>query len=82
MPTVSWRSEAALDEYAATLLPCVYEDFFRTAGEALDAGITEKLRKALNFRFRDEGKLRYPKNRVALLEKQIRKRASRILKET
>ncbi len=78
----NWRSEAALDEYAATLLPCVYEDFFRTAGEALDAGITEKLRKALNFRFRDEGKLRYPKNRVALLEKQIRKRASRILKET
>ena len=78
----NWRSEAALDEYAATLLPCVYEDFFRTAGEALDAGITEKLRKALNFRFRDEGKLRYPKDRVALLEKQIRKRASRILKET
>ena len=76
----NWQSEELLDEYAATLLPCVYEDFFQTAESVLEAGISEKLRKALTFTFQDEGKLRYPKERIALLEKQIRERASRILK--
>ena len=76
----NWRSEAALDEYAATLLPCAYEDFFQTAKSALTPKITEKLRKALDFKFQDEGTIRYPKDRIALIEKQIRKRAARILK--
>ena len=75
-----WKSEKALDEYAATLLPAVYEDFFQTAGSVLDAGISEKVRKALEFRFQEEGKLRYPQKRRELLEGQIRKRAARILK--
>ena len=76
----NWKSEELLDEYAATLLPSVYEDFFQAAENVLDADISEKLRKALDFTFQEEGKLRYPKERRALLEKQIRKRASRILK--
>ena len=76
----NWRSESALDEYAATLLPCAYEDFFQTAKSALTPKITEKLRKALDFKFQDEGTIRYPKDRIALMEKQIRKRAARILK--
>lgn len=76
----NWRSESALDEYAATLLPCAYEDFFQTAKSALTPKITEKLRKELDFKFQDEGTIRYPKDRIALMEKQIRKRAARILK--
>ncbi len=76
----NWRSEATLDEYAATLLPCAYEDFFQTANSALTLKISEKLRKALDFKFQDEGIVRYPKDRIALMEKQIRKRAARILK--
>ncbi len=76
----NWQSESMLEEYAETLLPCVYEDFFQTAGNVLDVHLSEKLRKALNFRFHDEGKLRYSKERIALLEKQIQKRASFILK--
>ena len=76
----NWQSEALLSEYAETLLPCVYEDFFETAGGALNASISEKVRKALEFEFKDEGKLRYPKERVILLERQIRSRAARILK--
>ena len=69
-----------LDAYAATLLPCVYEDFFRAAQSAVHGAIAEKLRKALTFTFQDEGRLRYPPERVALMEKQIRKRAALILK--
>ncbi len=76
----NWESEVSLNEYAETLLPCVYEDFFQTAGNVLNADISDKLRKALDFKFRDEGYIRYPNDRISLLEKQIRNRASRILK--
>ena len=75
-----WQSEDLLDEYAATLLPCVYEDFFLTANHVLDSSISEKVRKALEFKFQDTERLHYEKEKTALLEKQIRKRASRILK--
>ena len=75
----NWQSEELLDEYAATLLPCVYDDFFKTAESVLSPDLTEKLRKALEFSFEDEGKIRYPQKTVRLIEKQIRKRASRIL---
>ena len=77
----NWQSERALDEYAETLLPCVYDDFFQTAAGVLNHSLTEKLRKALGFTFEDEGRLRYPDDRVELMEKQIRKRAARILKQ-
>ena len=75
----NWQLEDLLDEYAGTLLPCVYEDYFQEAASVLDAGIREKLRGALDFRFADEGKLRYPRKKRELLERQIQKRASRIL---
>ena len=75
-----WQSEDLLDEYAATLLPCVYENFFLTANHVLDSRISEKVRKALEFKFQDTERLHYEKEKTALLEKQIRKRASRILK--
>lgn len=75
-----WQSEDLLDEYAATLLPCVYENFFLTANHVLDSRISEKVRKALEFKYQDTERLHYEKEKTALLEKQIRKRASRILK--
>lgn len=74
-----WESEEKLDAYAATLQPCVYEDFFQTAMDAMDVDLTRKVRSALNFHMKDEGRLRYPKAWVRLMEKQIRHRASVIL---
>ena len=79
---VLFATEALLNEYAKTLLPCVYDDFFQAAKNALNTSTSEKLRKALEFKFKDEGKLRYPKDRIDVLEKQIRNRASHILKGT
>ena len=76
----NWVSEARLDEYASTLQPCVYEDFFEAAQEVLNPATREKVRKALKFSFQEEGRLGYSKGRVVLMEKQIRKRAERILK--
>lgn len=75
----NWRSEELLDEYASTLLPILYDDYFKTAENVLIPSITEKLRSAVEFEFKDEGKYRYPPRKVRLIEKQIRKRASRIL---
>ena len=75
----NWRSEELLDEYAATLLPCVYDDYFKTAESVLTPALTKKLRSALEFEFEDVGRYNYPKRNIRLIEKQIRKRASRIL---
>ena len=75
----NWRSEEQMDEYVDTLLPCIYEDFFSEAREVLDTELSGKLRKALEFEFQDEGKLRYSRRKTEVLERQISKRASRIL---
>ena len=74
-----WASEEKLNAYAATLQPCVYEDFFQAARDAMDADLAGKVRKALDFHMEDEGRLRYPKAWIRLMEKQIRRRASIIL---
>ncbi len=76
----NWQSESLLDEYAKTLLPCTYDDFFQEARSVLTSEISEKLRGALDFTFQDRRKYRYEPKRITLLEKQIRKRASRLLK--
>ena len=74
-----WQSESKLDAYAATLLPCVYEDFFKAAQDAMNTELARKVRKALDFHFTGEGSIHYPREWVALMEKQIHKRAARIL---
>lgn len=76
----NWQSESLLDEYAKTLLPCTYDDFFQEARSVLTSEISEKMRGALDFTFQDRRKYRYEPKRIALLEKQIRKRASLLLK--
>lgn len=78
----NWQSEERLDDYAAALLPCIYEDFFSEAAGVLDTDLSGKLRKALGFVFQDEGRLRYPREKIRLLERQIRKRAARIFEES
>ena len=75
----NWQNEDRLEEYAETLLPNVYEDFYIEAAHVLNSQMKEKLRRALEFEFRDEGKLRYPARKIKMIEKQIRNRAARIL---
>ncbi len=75
----NWKSEKLIEEYANTQQPCVYDDFFVEAAKVLDKSLKEKLRKALDFKFEDSTQGRYPKTKIKLLEKQIRKRAQRIL---
>ena len=73
------ESESALDEYADTLLPCVYDDYIGTAKAVLTTEHKEGLRKLLNFRFKRHSRYNLPPERLNLIEKFIQKRAKAIL---
>lgn len=75
----SWQSETLLEEYASTLLPCVYEEFISEAGKNLDDDLRKKLRKALNFKFRNIDRYNYPDKKLKLIEHHIQKTARKIL---
>lgn len=75
----NWQSETLLEEYASTLLPCVYEEFISEAGKNLDDDLRKKLRKALNFKFRNIDRYNYPDKKLKLIEHHIQKTARKIL---
>ncbi len=74
-----FESIGALQEYADTLLPCVYDDFIGTAKKVLTAEHRKELRKLLDFKFKRHPRYNLPKERLALIEKQIQKRAQELL---
>lgn len=74
-----WEREAELDEYAQTLMPCVYDDFIGTAKQVLDAPLKQKLRRLLEFRFKKHTRYNLPEKRLRMIEKQIQNRAQMIL---
>ncbi len=73
--------DEALSQYAETLVPCVYGDFFEGARDALDARRREALHRLLTFRFTRHPRYNLPPKRLKLLEKQIQMRAMRLLDE-
>lgn len=73
------ESEAALDAYAATLEPCVYDDFIGTAKAVLTEKHREGLRHLLTFRFKKHPRYNPPEKRLRLIEKEIQKRARALL---
>lgn len=73
------ESEAALDAYAATLEPCVYDDFIGTAKTVLTEKHREGLRHLLTFRFKKHPRYNLPEKRLRLIEKEIQKRARALL---
>ena len=77
--TDCWEREEELEEYAQTLLPCVYDDFIGTAKRMLDAQMRQKLRKLLDFRFKKHSRYNLPEKRLRMIEVQIQKRARMIL---
>lgn len=72
-------SGKALDEYAETLVPCVYDDFIGTAQNVLSNRHREGLRRLLDFRFKRHSRYNLDKKRLALIENQIHKRAKELL---
>lgn len=72
-------SGKALDEYAETLMPCVYDDFIGTAKAVLNGKHREGLRRLLDFRFKRHSRYNLDKKRLDLIENQIHKRAKELL---
>ena len=75
----AWESDAALDEYAMTLMPCAYDDFLEEAKAVLTPDKKEKLRHLLNFRFTRHSRYNLPNKRLTMIEKQVQKRAMALL---
>ena len=74
-----FESMSALQKYADTLLPCVYDDFIATAKQVLTPEHREGLRKLLDFKFRKHPRYNLPNKRLRLIEKQIHNRAKILL---
>lgn len=74
-----FESMSALQQYAETLLPCVYDDFIGTAKKVLTEEHRKGLRRLLDFKFKRHPRYNLPKERLTLIEKQIQKRAQELL---
>ena len=70
----------AVDDYARTLLPLAYDDFFAAAKSAMKPRHRAMLHKLLDFRF-DRRATRYnlPPKRLKIIEKEIQRRARVLL---
>ena len=75
----SFDSEEALEEYAETLMPCVYDDFIGTAKAVLMSIHREGLCRMLDFRFKRNSRYNLDSKRLTLIEGQIYKRARELL---
>ena len=75
----SFVSEKALDDYASTLVPSVYDDFIGTAKTVLTGKHKDGLRKLLDFRFQKHPRYNLDSKRLKLIEDQIHKRAKQLL---
>lgn len=75
------ENEKALNEYANTLVPCVYDDFIGTAKKVLTNRHREGLRKLLEFKFKKNSRYNLPDKRLKLLEKMIQTRAKSLLEK-
>ena len=73
------ESEEKLNAYAETLLPCIYDDFIKTAKEVLTPEHREGLRKLLDFKFKKHPRYNLPSKRLKLIENQIHVRAKMLL---
>jgi len=75
-----WDDPKAFEEYAATLLPLAYDDFFAEAKSVLKPRHRAMLHKLLDFRF-DRRATRYnlPPKRLKMIEKEVQRRARVLL---
>lgn len=74
------KSGLALEKYAATLYPAVYDDFIGTAKKVMTSEHRERLRSLLNFKFKKNSKYNLPQERLILIEQVIRGRVQMLLK--
>ena len=72
---------AALEAYAATLMPCTYDDFTGTAKKALTPELREGVRHLLGFKFKKHPRYNLPDKRLKLMEQFLQKQARVLLEK-
>ena len=72
---------AALEVYAATLMPCTYDDFTGTAKKALTPELREGVRHLLGFKFKKHPRYNLPDKRLKLMEQFVQKQARVLLEK-
>lgn len=72
---------AALEAYAATLMPCTYDDFTGTAKKALTPELREGVRHLLGFKFKKHPRYNLPDKRLKLMEQFVQKQARVLLEK-
>lgn len=75
------NSEDALEAYASTLMPCVYDDFMEAAASVMENRRRETLRKLLEFGFKKHSRYNLPDKRLRAIESLIHKRAALLLEK-
>lgn len=73
------QSKDALNAYAQTLLPCVYDDFMEMAKRVCTLRHKDGLRKLTNFKFEKHPRYNLPPTRLKRIEEQVRARAAMLL---
>ena len=72
---------AALEAYAATIMPCTYDDFTGTAKKALTPELREGVRHLLGFKFKKHPRYNLPDKRLKLMEQFVQKQARVLLEK-
>lgn len=75
------NSEDALEAYASTLMPCVYDDFMEAAASVMENRQREGVRRLLEFRFKKHSRYNLPDRRLRAIESLIHKRAALLLEK-
>lgn len=75
----NWKDLEALSDYADTLLPCVYEDYFDEAKKYLNNETKTKLRSLLGFEFEKIGYYNYSNDKLKKLSRVVQKRVKQLL---
>lgn len=71
----------ALEAYADTQMPCVYDDFFGTAKKVMTEEHRAALRHLLTFRFKRHSRYNLPPQRLKLIEKVVQNRVRKLLED-
>lgn len=75
------ESEKGMEQYAATLMPCVYDDFVKEAKSVMTHEQRNRLRSLLKLRIQRHSRYNLPKKRLRLIEKQVIKRVQELLSD-
>ena len=75
-----WNNETAFHEYVETLVPVAYDDFLDEARKVMQLRHHKMLRQLLNFSFdRRASRYNLPTNRLAMIEREVQRRARILL---